>query len=69
MPSTKQVASRLSNKPVALLPEESAFCLKRIFDQHSLSSNALRMVHKQELDKSKEVHEEFQPAPNTRFNM
>jgi hypothetical protein len=37
-------------------------CLNRMDDQHSLSTNASRIVQKQELGSSDDDQDEFQPA-------
>jgi hypothetical protein len=52
------------DKPVAPFPAARAFCLKTMLDQHSLSTNASRIVHRHELGRRDDVQEEFQPALN-----
>ncbi len=50
------------NKPIAPFPAASALCLNRMDDQHSLSTNASRIVQRQELGSSEDFQDEFQPA-------
>jgi hypothetical protein len=50
------------NKPVAPFQAASALCLNRMDNQHSMSTNASRIVHRQELGSSEDVQDEFQPA-------
>jgi hypothetical protein len=47
---------------VATFPAANALCLKRIDDQHSLSTKASRIVQRQEFGSREDVHDEFQPA-------
>jgi hypothetical protein len=54
------------DKPVAPFPAARAFCLKTMLDQHSLSTNASRIVHRHELGSSDDVQDEFQPASNSK---
>jgi hypothetical protein len=53
------------DKPVAPFLKARAFCLKTMLDQHSLSTNASRIVLKHELGRSEDVQAEIQPASNS----